>query len=91
MLCCTSVKRHYRSVGYGNGGGCTGLCQAEALHHRAAEADLQELLHMVGQGRPSRHDESDLAPQAGLDFAEDELVEEWGGLHSEQACQWPAA
>lgn len=33
---------------------------------------------------PPRHSESDLTPQAGLDLVEDELVEERGGLHSEQ-------
>ena len=45
---------------------------------------------MVGQGGPTCHNEPDLATQSGLDLAEDELVEERGGLHSEQALVWLA-
>ena len=63
-----------------NTAGCAGLCQAEALHYGAAEADFEELLHMVGKGGPSCHNQAYPSPQPGFDLTKHQLVEEWGSL-----------
>lgn len=63
-----------------NAAGGAGLGQAIALHHRAAEAHFQELLHMVGQGGPTCHNQAHMTPQAGLDLGKDQPVEERGSL-----------
>ena len=57
-----------------------GLGEAIALHHGAAEADFEELLHMVGQGGPTRHNQAYMTPQPRLDLGKHQLVEEWGSL-----------
>jgi len=67
----------HRLVRDGDAGGSAGLSQAIALHHRAAEADFKELLHVVGQGGATCHDEAHLPAQAGLNLAEDQTVKEW--------------
>ena len=75
----------YRYVGDSNTAGGAGLCEAEALHHRAAEAHFEELLHMVGQGGTPRHNEPDAPPQPGLDLGKHQLVEEGRSLQRHAA------
>ena len=81
-----SVRMHrgaalaHRNVRDGNTAGCAGLCQAKALHHGAAEAHFQELLHMVSKGGAPCHNQPHPAPQPSLDLGKNQLVEEWGSL-----------
>ena len=75
-----NIRRAYCSVRDCNAGGCAGLCEAIALHHRAAEGHFQELLHVVGQGGATCHDEAHLPPQAGLHLVEHQPVKEWRRL-----------
>lgn len=70
----------HRYVGDSNTAGCTGLCQAEALHHGAAKAHFQELLHMISKGGTPRYNQPDPAPQPSLDLGKHQLVKEWGSL-----------
>ena len=79
MYVCES-EAAYRPVGNRNTGGSTCLRESEALHHGAAEADFEELLHMGGQGGATCHYEPHFAPQASPDLAEDQLVKERRGL-----------
>lgn len=70
----------YNFVRDSDAAGGTGLCEAEALHHGAAEAHFEELLHMVGQGGPARHDQAHMTPQPSLDLGKHQFVKEWRSL-----------
>lgn len=78
-----------------DGGGPTGLSETVALNHRAAEADFQKLLHMIGERCATCHDEPHFPSQPCLDLVEDQLVKERRGLWSIVSCtcavEWSVA
>jgi hypothetical protein len=57
-------------------GGGARLGQAVALHRWGAHDDLEELLHVDGQGSAARDEHADAAAESHLGLAKDNLVEE---------------
>ena len=87
MQGCQIAEKH-ASVSYTvRGRGGEGDVSAEfqegfaALEYRSTEGDSEEVLHMTGQGRPSRDNEAHPAPKSLLERLEEQLVQQWSRLH----------